>query len=271
MLKINENPMVIIRGAGDIATGIAHRLFRCGFGIVMLEVEEPTAIRRKVAFSEAVYEGTMTVEGVTAVLCKYVSEALEKVCHNFIAVLVDSDASSVGNIKPYVVVDAIMAKKNLGTHKNMAPIVIGVGPGFAAGVDCHAIVETKRGHYLGRVITSGKAQENTGVPGEILGYSKERVIYAPQDGVIKVFYDIGCPVKAGQILAEVDQNPVKAPIEGVVRGMIRDGMKVFKGMKIGDVDPRNQRDYCYTISDKARAIAGGVLEAIFFSRNFGSC
>lgn len=266
-MKINENTTVVIRGAGDLATGIAHRLYRCGFKIIMLEVRQPMAIRRRVALSEAVYDGTITVEGVTARFAQDVAQALKIISENSIAVLIDPEARLLDELKPLALVDAIMAKKNLGTSMDMAPIVIGVGPGFCAGLDCHAVVETQRGHNLGKVIFSGRARENTGIPGEILGFSKERVIYAPADGKIKVFHDIGSTVKAGCVVAEVSGTPVEASIDGVVRGMIRDGTEVFKGMKIGDVDPRQIVDYCYTISDKARAIGGGVLEAILYFMN----
>lgn len=258
---------VLIRGAGDIATGIGHRLFRSGFKVFMTEIPRPTCIRRKAAFSEAVYDGKAGVEGVTAVLAKNPLEATEISRKGFIPVLVDVRGKSVEAIKPLVVVDAILAKKNLGTSREMAPIVIGVGPGFNAGVDCHAVVETMRGHDLGKVITSGRAGENTGVPGEIKGYSRERVIYAPVSGRIELLCDIGDRVEPGETIAEIGGTAVKSPIEGVLRGIIRDGFDVDKGMKIGDVDPRGIKENCFSISDKARAVGGGVLEAILYMMN----
>lgn len=260
-------PRVLIRGAGDIATGIGHRLFRCGFEVMMTEIASPTCIRRRVAFSEAVYEGITQVEGISAVLVRCPEEAVMQADKGNIPVLIDSRAECLEELKPHIVVDAILAKKNLGTFKEMAPIVIGVGPGFFAGKDCHAAVETMRGHDLGRVILHGEPEKNTGIPGEIAGITRERVIYAERAGTIRLIKDIGDIVEEKEVVAEIDGEPVCSPIKGVLRGIIRDGFHVDKGMKIGDVDPRGTVGNCFSISDKARAVAGGVLEAILFLMN----
>ena len=251
-----------IRGAGDLATGIALRLYRSGFDIIMSDIAVPTTVRRTVAFSPAVYTGEASVEGITGKLCENISmidTVMESGC---IPVIVDPSGEIMKEYKPDVIVDAIIAKTNIGTKITDADIVIGVGPGFEAGVDCHAVVETKRGHNLGRVIWSGSAYPNTGVPGNIGGYTVERIIRATADGVFKAKVNIGDYVKAGDLLAYCDETPVYANIDGIVRGLLQDGVKVKTGMKSGDVDPRAEREYCFTVSDKASAIGGGVLEAI---------
>ncbi len=251
-----------IRGAGDLATGIALRLYRSGFDIVMSDIAVPTTVRRTVAFSPAVYTGEASVEGITGKLCENISmidTVMESGC---IPVIVDPSGEIMKEYKPDVIVDAIIAKTNIGTKITDADIVIGVGPGFNAGVDCHAVVETKRGHNLGRVLWSGSAYPNTGVPGNIGGYTVERIIRATADGVFKAKVNIGDYVKAGDLLAYCDETPVYANIDGIVRGLLQDGVKVKTGMKSGDVDPRAEREYCFTVSDKASAIGGGVLEAI---------
>ena len=253
---------VFIRGAGDLATGIALRLYRSGFDIVMSDIAVPTTVRRTVAFSPAVYTGEASVEGITGKLCENISmidTVMESGC---IPVIVDPSGEIMKEYKPDVIVDAIIAKTNIGTKITDADIVIGVGPGFEAGVDCHAVVETKRGHNLGRVIWSGSAYPNTGVPGNIGGYTVERIIRATADGVFKAKVNIGDFVKAGDLLAYCDETPVYANIDGIVRGLLQDGVKVKKGMKSGDVDPRAEKEYCFSVSDKASAIGGGVLEAI---------
>ncbi|MDU6630157.1 MAG: selenium-dependent molybdenum cofactor biosynthesis protein YqeB [Lachnoanaerobaculum sp.] len=251
-----------IRGAGDLATGIALRLYRSGFDIVMSDIAVPTTVRRTVAFSPAVYTGEASVEGITGKLCENISmidTVMESGC---IPVIVDPSGEIMKEYKPDVIVDAIIAKTNIGTKITDADIVIGVGPGFNAGVDCHAVVETKRGHNLGRVLWSGSAYPNTGVPGNIGGYTVERIIRATADGVFKAKVNIGDYVKAGDLLAYCDETPVYANIDGIVRGLLQDGVKVKTGMKSGDVDPRAEKEYCFTVSDKASAIGGGVLEAI---------
>ena len=251
-----------IRGAGDLATGIALRLYRSGFDIVMSDIAVPTTVRRTVAFSPAVYTGETSVEGITGKLCENISmidTVMESGC---IPVIVDPSGEIMKEYKPDIIVDAIIAKTNIGTKITDADIVIGVGPGFEAGVDCHAVVETKRGHNLGRVLWSGSAYPNTGVPGNIGGYTVERIIRATADGVFRAKVNIGDYVKAGDLLAYCDETPVYANIDGIVRGLLQDGVKVKTGMKSGDVDPRAEKEYCFTVSDKASAIGGGVLEAI---------
>lgn len=255
--------MVVVRGGGDLATGTILRLHACGFSVLALECARPTAIRRKVAFCEAVYDGVVQVEGV---ICRRVDtpQQAHEVCQaGEIPLLVDETGESLAQIRPVALVDAILAKKNLGTTRDMAPITIALGPGFTAGVDVDAVVETMRGHRLGRVLYSGTAQPNTGVPGNIGGYTRERVIHAPADGALELCTAIGDVVQAGQTLAMVGQVPVPATIDGVLRGLIREGFPVTRGLKIADIDPRLQeRDNCTSVSDKARAIGGGVLEAL---------
>ena len=267
MVCTNVRNKVLIKGAGDLASGIALRLFRSGFDVVMTEIAVPTTVRRTVAFSPAVYLGKTMVEDVEGICCdsiEVVNDALKK---RKIAVIVDENADIRTKLKPDVVVDAILAKKNLGTKITDAEVVIGVGPGFTAGVDCHLVVETKRGHYLGRCIREGGAIPNTGVPGIIGGYGLERLIRASADGVFYGKVEIGDTVKAGAVVGYVKtddgrQIPVTAQIDGVVRGLLQDGVPVTKDMKSGDVDPRCEEKHCFTVSDKASAIGGGVLEGI---------
>ncbi len=258
--------LVVIRGAGDLATGIAVRLHSAGASLVMLDVAVPTAVRRTVCFSEAIRLGEARVEGVTARLAGSPAEAAAIAATGDVAVLVDPEASSIAELRPEVVVDAIIAKRNLGTTRDMAPAVIGVGPGFHAGTssnaDCHAAIETKRGHYLGRVIWDGSPIPNTGVPGNIGGYTKERVLRAPAEGLFEPVAKIGDVVKKGDLVAYVAGEPLYATIDGVLRGLLQEGCPVTLGMKSGDIDPRCSVGHCYTCSDKARAIGGGVLEAI---------
>lgn len=257
---------VVIRGGGDIASGIAHRLFKAGFKVVILEIEKPTNIRREVSFAEAIYRGEIEIEGVRAIKTSSLDEinlAMEK---GIIAVYIDEKADIISKIKPQVVVDSILAKKNLGTNKNMADISIGVGPGFNAGLDLDLVVETKRGHYLGRVIEEGEAIRNTGIPGNIIGFREERIIRASGDGIVDNFYKIGDQVKKGDIICKISGLEVRANIDGVIRGLIKEGLYVKESMKIGDIDPRGIREYAYTISDKARAVAGGVLEGIMMMK-----
>jgi xanthine dehydrogenase accessory factor len=258
--------VILIRGAGDLASGIAHRLVQANFSVVMLETHSPTVIRRKVSFAEAVFEGEALVEGVSARLAVGISDVGALLEDGKIALLIDPSGESINKIKPQVVVDAIMAKRNLGTRIDMAPVVVGVGPGFVAGRDVHAVVETKRGHYLGKVYLAGTAIPDTGVPGDVGGYTKERLLRALAEGRIVNLKSIGDYVRAGEEVAIVGEYPVKSLIDGVVRGLIRPESYVYPGMKIGDVDPRAAKEHCFTISDKARAVAGGVLEAILHFR-----
>ena len=254
--------LVIIKGAGDLASGIAYRLNKSNFEVIMTDIANPTSIRNTVSFNQAIIDKETTIDGVKAVLAKSNIDALEISKAGNIAVLVDESAECVKELRPYVLVDAILAKKNLGTTIDDATIVIGVGPGFNATVDCNAVVETLRGHNLGRVIYNGEAAKNTNVPGLIGGFSGERIIRATDDGIFHPIKGIGDFVTEGDVVAYVDEEPVKCNLTGVIRGMLRDGIKVKKGMKSGDVDPRGELSYCYTPSDKALAVAGGVLEAI---------
>lgn len=259
--------LVLIRGAGDLATGIAWRLWQAHFDIVMTDLPRPTAIRRTVAFSTALENIEMTVEGVTAVACATPNQVLEATKRRRVAVLPDPDCKLALQLRPDVVVDAILAKRNLGTRIDDAPLVIGVGPGFCAGQDCHYVIETQRGHDLGRVIEEGPAAPNSGIPGNIGGYTSERILRAPAAGVFRPLAAIGDLVQAGQTVAEVNGTPLTAPISGMVRGMLAEGVEVTPGFKCGDVDPRGEKASYTTISDKARAIGGGVLEAIL--RRYG--
>jgi len=254
--------LVVIRGAGDIASGIALRLRRAGIRAVMTDLERPTAIRRTAAFSEAVVHGSAVVEGVAARRAEGPAQALELLERGVVPVLADPEGACIPILKPDAVVDAILAKRNLGTRITDAPVVVGVGPGFTAGRDCHAVVETMRGHYLGRVLYEGSAQPNTGVPGLIGGFAGERVLRAPADGVFRQLLDIGVQVKAGDTAAEVAGVPMICTLDGVLRGILPEGTPVRKGMKAGDIDPRCKAEHCYCASDKALAVGGGVLEAV---------
>lgn len=253
---------VLIKGAGDLASGIGLRLYRCGFAVVMTDIAVPTTVRRTVAFSPAVYNGSSQVEGVRAVRCENITEIEAAIAGNNIPVGVDEDARICTEWHPDIVVDAILAKRNLGTRITDAAIVIGVGPGFTAGEDCHCVVETKRGHYLGRCIWEGSAIANTGVPGIIGGYGLERLIKATDDGIFKGTVSIGDTVAAGDLIGYAGNTPIYASIGGIVRGILQDGVAVTKGMKSGDIDPRCEAAHCFTVSDKASAIGGGVLEGI---------
>ena len=260
-------PFVIIRGAGDISTGTIHRLFSAGFAVLALESARPSAIRRRVAFSEAVYDGAATVEGVTAVRIADIEQVEATLARGEVPLLVDPEGACIRQLKPSTVVDAILAKRNLGTSMDMAPLTVALGPGFEAGRDVHYVIETMRGHDLGRIIASGSAAPNTGVPGVIGGYGIERVIHAPAAGVFHMRRDIGSLVEPGEavgsIAAPEGEIPVCAKIAGLLRGILRDGYPVSKGFKLADVDPRpDQLKNCTTISDKARCIAGSVLELV---------
>ena len=257
-----EAPLIMIRGAGDIATGVITRLHNSGFRVAALEAEQPTVIRRTVAFAEAVTAGSAVVEGLEALCCHTEDEIQSAFAAGKIPVIPDPEGLWIDKLSPLAVVDAIIAKKNLGTNRNMAPVVIGLGPGFTAGKDVHAVVETNRGHSLGQLILNGTAMADTGVPGIIAGYGKERVIHAPAAGKVEVCRDIGSLVAKGEVLARIEGTEVLSPLEGVVRGMIAHGTVVPGGMKMGDVDPRGDASYCHQVSDKARSVGGGVLEAI---------
>ena len=254
--------LTVIRGAGDIATGVALRLWRAGIRVVMTDLAEPSSIRRTVCFSEAVRLGETRVEDVTARAAGGPEEALALLETGRIPVLADPAGEAIPRLGPEAVVDAILAKRNLGTRITDAPAVVGVGPGFTAGVDCHAVVETQRGHRLGRVIWAGPAAPNSGIPGDVGGYTVERVLRAPCAGVFRTGREIGETVQAGDEIARVDGMPVCCAIGGILRGLLPDGFLVTEGFKCGDVDPRCDRANCYTASDKALAVGGGVLEAV---------
>lgn len=276
---MKKKDLIVVRGAGDLATGTIHRLKKAGFRLLVLEAEHPAAIRRQVALSEAVYAGSARVEDVEAVRMdvdlaekKNRKELLEQEMERIwkkdgVPVLVDPAGLSIAALRPAVVVDAILAKKNLGMTKEMAPLVIALGPGFTAGEDVDVVIETKRGHNLGRVIRSGSAVPNTGIPGIIGGYGKERVMHAQAEGILRNAASIGDIVEARAVIAEIETEngivPVEASLSGLLRGLIRDGYPVTKGFKIADIDPRKEElQNCFTISDKARCIAGSVLEVI---------
>lgn len=255
--------LVIVKGAGDIASGVIHKLHNSGFSVIALEIEKPTAIRRNICFSDAVYENKKVVEGVEAILCSTSNEIKETLYSSKVAVVVDPEGKIIDELKPLVVIDAKLAKKNIGLSIGNAPIVVGIGPGFNAGVDCDCVIESSRGHNLGKIIYSGFAKDNTGIPGSVAGYTYERVLRAPKDGIINTKFSIGDLVKSSDIIASIGEEYVSFEIDGLIRGLIRDKTYVTRGMKIGDVDSRvSEIENCNTISDKARCIAGGVLEAV---------
>lgn len=256
--------LIIVRGAGDLASGIIAKLHGSGFKVLAIEANEPTAVRRLVCFSEAVWEGSVKVEGIQGVYAKNTEEMADHLNNRKVVVMRDPKGQLIEALKPHIVVDAILAKRAISTKASMAPHVIGVGPGHEVGVHCDAAVESHRGHKLGRIYYSGTPEKNTGIPGAIGGYTKERVYYAKNSGIINVHKDIKSQVEIGDVIATIDGVPVKAQISGVVRGMLRHGINVSEGMKMADIDPRvEQVENCHLISDKARCIAGGVLEAVF--------
>lgn len=259
--------IIVVRGGGDIASGVIQKFHRSGFRVVVLEVKKPSFIRRTVCYGEAVYEKEIILEKSKAVLAHGIDEINRVVEKGNIAVTIDPCGDIIKKLKPLAVIDAILAKKNLGTTINMAPITIGLGPGFIAGKDVDIVVETMRGHDLGQLIFSGAAKNNTGIPGIIKGYGRERVIYSEVNGIIKSIKNIGDLVEKDEVVAFVGEVPIKSPLTGILRGLIRDGYEVTKGFKIGDVDPRKEeKKNCYTISDKARNIGGSALEAVLYLR-----
>ena len=257
-----DNILIVIRGGGDLASGVAVRLFRAGFSVMILEVDHPTVIRLPVSFARAVYEGKAIVEEIEAVLIPSWEKAKDTIKQGKIPVLIDPKGSCIKKLSPIVLVDAILAKRNLGTKIDQAPLVIGLGPGFTAGEDVEVVIETERGHKLGRVLYQGQAAPDTGIPGEVGGESKRRLLRAPAEGKIIPLRKIEDLVKEGEVIAEVEGIPLKAEISGVLRGLIYPQSWVTKGMKIGDIDPRGIKEYCFTVSDKARSIGGAVLEAV---------
>lgn len=260
--------LIIVRGGGDLATGTIHRLWSAGLRVLVLEAEYPAAIRRQVSVCEAVYDGVATVEGMTAVKIGTADQADAVIEKGNIPVLVDPTGYAIKKLKPDIVIDAILAKKNLGTKISMAPLTIALGPGFEAGKDVHVVIETKRGHNLGRIIRKGTAIPNTGIPGNIGGYAAERVIHGIEKGIFYNIHKIGDVVEAGEVIAKIETEegeiiPVPATITGIIRGLLKDEYPIPKGFKIADIDPRKEElANCFTISDKARCIAGSVLEVV---------
>ena len=265
---MKRDDVILVRGGGDLATGTIHRLWSAGLKVLVLEAEHPAAIRRQVSVSEAVYEGGAVVEGMRAALVKTLDEAVVVWQRGDVPVMVDPKGELIPQVRPAVLVDAILAKKNLGTTRDMAPLTIALGPGFTAGVDVDFVVETKRGHKLGRIIREGSAAPNSGVPGIIGGYGAERVLHAQAAGIFRNLHSIADFVEAGEAVAEIEtpdgqRLPVITQISGILRGLLRDGYPVTKGFKVADVDPRRaELENCFLISDKARCIAGSVLELI---------
>ncbi len=279
--KKPHRQLVLIKGAGDLATGVAHRLHRAGFKVVMTEQEQPTVIRRPVAFARAVFDTEVEVEGVRARKIEPIGpgssgqvekQTGERLVNNIytlidkgiVPVVIDPRLQLLSYLKPGILIEGTLSKKNTGIGVDLAPLVLALGPGYQAGRDVHALVETRRGHDLGRVIYSGEAIPNDGIPGPVEGYSSERLIKAPASGLFQAGLAIGDLVSSGDLLGRVETFDIRAAISGVVRGLIQDGFTVKQGMKIGDIDPRGIREYCFSISDKARAVAGGVLEAILY-------
>jgi len=258
----SEGNLVVVRGGGDLATGVLWRLSRVGFRVICLETHLPTVVRRKVSAAQAVFDGRATVEGISFVLAEKGELPNDE---KTVPVWIDPEGETIGAVRPDCLVDAIIAKKNLGTHMGMAPRVIGLGPGFKAGVDVHYVVETKRGHRLGRVINDGQAAPNTGIPGVVGGESEKRVVRSPGEGFFISVRGIGEVVSTGELIGLVGDEPVHASISGLIRGQIHPSVPLFKGMKIGDIDPREDASWD-TISDKALSIAGGVLEAILYQQ-----
>lgn len=274
-MSLINNELVIVRGAGDLATGVVYSLYKAHFKVIILETQHPSAIRRKVALSEAVYDGKTKVEDIEAVLVKNYEEALNIIAnkdYKEIPILIDPNCEILNNIKPTFLIDAIIAKKNLGTNKSMAKYTIALGPGFTAGKDCDIVIETMRGHNLGRIYLEGEAIPNTGIPGNIGGKEAERVIHASSDGIIENIKNIGDFLREKEVIAYINNDNKKieviAPFEGLLRGIIRDGFKVRNGLKIADIDPRkSEYDNCFTISDKARNLGGAVLTAMMYLYN----
>jgi xanthine dehydrogenase accessory factor len=257
-----NNLQVMIRGGGEQASGVAHRLFRSHLKVVMTEIPQPLSVRREVSFCEAIFQGEQSIEGVTARYVASPDEVQSVWEKGMIPLLIDPEGVCRDLLKPQVIVDAILAKRNTGTHTGDAPLVIGLGPGFWAGRDVDVVIETNRGHDLGRVIYDGAPEPDTGVPGAVGGVAAQRVLRAPRDGTFRPVKGIGEMVEKGETVAWVEDEPITTAISGVLRGLLREGTQVHKGLKAGDVDPRGKRENCFTISDKARAIGGGVLEAI---------
>lgn len=261
MKTLCPDTRVLIKGGGDLGTGVAWRLRRAGLLVLITELARPLVVRRAVAFASAVYAGAITIEGITARRVESFAASRTVLDAGEIPVLIDPTTRAREFFAPTILVDAVLAKRNTGTRRTDAPLVLALGPGFTPGADCHAVIETQRGHDLGRVLWNRPAEPNTGIPGEIGGKSAERVLRAPCAGIVLGKRAIGDQVTPADVIATVGETPVRAPCEGIVRGLVHDGLAVTVGMKIGDVDPRAEREHCFTISDKALAVGGGVLEA----------
>jgi xanthine dehydrogenase accessory factor len=260
---VDQGKTILIRGGGDLASGVALRLHRAHYKVVISEVAQPLAVRRAVSFAEAIYHDRWEIEGVTAEKVEDDQGIWNTLAKDGIPILIDPDAAIRHQLQPVALVDGRMIKRPSELDMSSAPFVVGLGPGFIVGVDSHAVVETKRGHYLGRVYWEGSAQANTGIPDPVAGYDVERVIRAPVSGELRDGLPIGSLVKAGDQIAVVGETPVIANFDGALRGLLHDGVPVEQGLKIGDLDPRAEPDYCFIVSDKALAVGGGVLEALF--------
>lgn len=260
--------LILIRGGGDLASGAALRLRRAGMVVLISELEQPLVVRRRVSFAEAVYAGETSVEGITARRVEGVKGAWKALAAGEIPVLVDPTAGLSLELKPLALVDGRMIKRPPEIGREAAELVIGLGPGFIGGVNCHAVIETQRGHYLGRVIWDGTAEADTGVPESLNDKSTdntgERVLRAPAEGILQTNAEIGDHLEPGQKLAEVAGQPVIAPFRGVLRGLAHPGLFVKEGTKIADIDPRDDPAYCFLVSDKSLAVGGGVLEALLY-------
>ncbi len=256
--------LVGVKGAGDLASGTIHRLHRAGFAVLATELPQPLALRRPVSFAEAIYSGSIEIEGLIGVRAETLDAARAALAVRRVPVLIDPDGALLRALEPTAMIDATLAKHPTGVRLNDARVVLALGPGFEAGVDAHAVIETNRGHNLGRVYLSGCAEANTGVPGDIAGFTSERLLRAPADGPLIAQHAIADMVQAGEVVATVGGVPMPAQISGVLRGLVHDGLVVSQGMKVGDIDPRARREHCFSISDKSRAIAGGVLEALLY-------
>lgn len=257
-----QKDIVLLKGGGDLASGVAYTLHQHGIPVVILELPDPLCVRRTVSFAQAVVDGEIKIEGVKAVLVQSSTQVDQSHEDRRIPVCIMPLPQAIAEFHPRVLVDAAMIKKNTGMTRDMAPLTIALGPGFSAGKDVDVVVETNRGPKLGQLIYDGPAQANTGVPGKVMGYDVERVLRAPCDGIICHVHDIGAVVEKGRVICHVDGMPVKSPFDGVIRGLIMDGCRVFQGLKIGDVDPRGKKEYCYTFSDKALIIGNAVVKAV---------
>lgn len=263
-MTVFRHMLVGVKGAGDLASGTIHRLHRAGFAVLASELPQPLALRRTVAFAEAVYSGAIEIEGLTGVRAETLDDVRAALVRGQVPVLVDPDGTLLRALKPTAMIDATLAKHPTGVRLSDARVMLALGPGFEAGVDAHAVIETNRGHNLGRVYLSGCAEPDTGVPGDIAGFTSERLLRPPADGALMAQHAIADMVYAGDVIATVGETPMVAQIGGVLRGLVHDGLVVYRGMKVGDIDPRARREHCFSISDKSRAIAGGVLEALLY-------